>query len=427
MDRYDPNESPKPSDWLATDEQERLDLVGDYHRRAGIRVPKARLHATIHVVVENQIALGDDLPVRRTAERMMAEGLDRHQAIHAIGSVLATFLHELASGRWSDAFPEHEYFAALERLTANGWLASAELADAVPPHPLIAQLAASGGMPVEAIQAARADRPAATRGFLEAIEQYLAGQVDHPETAEAMFWMFHLLGEWREKSAYRPLVRLLRLPDDELEFLLGDAVTETAHRVMAAVFDGDATPLYEAILDRNADEYARCGMFEALAMVTLRGELPREEAARILRTSFAALEPEGGNFVWHGWQSAITLLGLAELKPLVEIAFARGYILHEWLTLEDFAEDLSRPNRSMEEEYFSLFGDTIEAFSDWSFADDENPAGEEPEPLWDASMLRYAPAVNPFRDIGRNDDCPCGSGKKFKKCCLGKLDRVGHA
>jgi uncharacterized protein YecA (UPF0149 family) len=27
-----------------------------------------------------------------------------------------------------------------------------------------------------------------------------------------------------------------------------------------------------------------------------------------------------------------------------------------------------------------------------------------------------APARNPLRDIGRNDPCPCGSGKKFKKC-----------
>ena len=22
--------------------------------------------------------------------------------------------------------------------------------------------------------------------------------------------------------------------------------------------------------------------------------------------------------------------------------------------------------------------------------------------------------------IGRNDPCPCGSGQKYKKCCLGK-------
>jgi hypothetical protein len=26
--------------------------------------------------------------------------------------------------------------------------------------------------------------------------------------------------------------------------------------------------------------------------------------------------------------------------------------------------------------------------------------------------------TNPFKQIGRNDPCPCGSGKKFKKCCL---------
>ncbi len=28
----------------------------------------------------------------------------------------------------------------------------------------------------------------------------------------------------------------------------------------------------------------------------------------------------------------------------------------------------------------------------------------------------HAPAKNPLRDVGRNDPCPCGSGKKFKKC-----------
>lgn len=27
------------------------------------------------------------------------------------------------------------------------------------------------------------------------------------------------------------------------------------------------------------------------------------------------------------------------------------------------------------------------------------------------------PYVNPYKNIGRNDPCPCGSGKKFKKCC----------
>lgn len=29
-----------------------------------------------------------------------------------------------------------------------------------------------------------------------------------------------------------------------------------------------------------------------------------------------------------------------------------------------------------------------------------------------------APFVRPGPKIGRNDPCPCGSGKKYKKCCL---------
>ncbi len=31
------------------------------------------------------------------------------------------------------------------------------------------------------------------------------------------------------------------------------------------------------------------------------------------------------------------------------------------------------------------------------------------------------------KKIGRNDPCPCGSGKKYKKCCLGKEDNPGYS
>ncbi|MEA3490537.1 MAG: SEC-C metal-binding domain-containing protein [Campylobacterota bacterium] len=28
--------------------------------------------------------------------------------------------------------------------------------------------------------------------------------------------------------------------------------------------------------------------------------------------------------------------------------------------------------------------------------------------------------IEPFSKVGRNDPCPCGSGKKYKKCCIGR-------
>ena len=30
----------------------------------------------------------------------------------------------------------------------------------------------------------------------------------------------------------------------------------------------------------------------------------------------------------------------------------------------------------------------------------------------------HTPKVRKFEKIGRNDPCPCGSGKKYKNCCL---------
>ncbi|RQW62049.1 YecA family protein [Vibrio viridaestus] len=36
----------------------------------------------------------------------------------------------------------------------------------------------------------------------------------------------------------------------------------------------------------------------------------------------------------------------------------------------------------------------------------------------DSQLLRRgAQKVNPYKEVGRNDSCPCGSGKKFKACC----------
>ena len=40
--------------------------------------------------------------------------------------------------------------------------------------------------------------------------------------------------------------------------------------------------------------------------------------------------------------------------------------------------------------------------------------------VWDQGLKGQSgnTVVRPHRHVGRNDPCPCGSGKKFKKCCL---------
>ena len=125
---YDPLVEPDPDEWRAAGEQERIDAVKYYHRDARSEAERSTVHAVIHVVVESQIAEGDELPVRRTMTRLMDQGLDRHEAIHAVGSVLAGHVNELMREAKAGRDPEGDvnvpYFAELERLTAKDWLNS---------------------------------------------------------------------------------------------------------------------------------------------------------------------------------------------------------------------------------------------------------------------------------------------------------------
>jgi hypothetical protein len=288
------------------------------------------------------------------------------------------------------------------------------------PMQVIEELGVPGRLPVEAIRAAQADRDTMVPIFLRTIDDFL--ELKGPADQNTLFFMFHLLGEWREKSAYWPLAIFLRLPRDVLDTILGDCITETIHRVMAAVFDGDPEPLYAIIRDPEADEFVRAKMCQAIAMLTRRGELSRDATAAFLRDCFSQLEPMEDCYVWSGWLDAVAWLGLTELKPLAQQAFARGSIEPGWLTFKDFEEDLQYSVEHPEAEPLNadgnhtLFGETVAEMSGWSGFKPKAVRNEIPN--WRLLDSLGTPHHEPLRKVGRNDPCPCGSGKKFKKCCL---------
>jgi hypothetical protein len=118
--KYDPLDPPDREEWLAHDEDERVNAIADHHRREKVRLPNRVLHATIHNIVETQLATGTE-PVERALARLEGEGLDRHDAIHAIGSVLAEHIYEILRGGGKPLEPASGYFRKLESLSASKW------------------------------------------------------------------------------------------------------------------------------------------------------------------------------------------------------------------------------------------------------------------------------------------------------------------
>ena len=121
MPDYDPMKAPDAAWWLSLDEDERNALIVDYHRRARVKLPNARAHCAFHAIVETQVAMGDELTVAGTLARLQADGLDRHDALHAIASLLAEGVYDIMKAGKTDSDPNQAYRAALEKLSAKPW------------------------------------------------------------------------------------------------------------------------------------------------------------------------------------------------------------------------------------------------------------------------------------------------------------------
>ena len=120
MNQYDPERAPDSAEWLELDEQERIILIEEYHRSKRIKPSNLTAHAAFHAIVENQIAEGLE-PVLRAMVRLVNEGLSRHDAVHAIGLVVAEHVYELSKSKDDAATSQARYNAAVERLNAKSW------------------------------------------------------------------------------------------------------------------------------------------------------------------------------------------------------------------------------------------------------------------------------------------------------------------
>jgi len=279
--------------------------------------------------------------------------------------------------------------------------------------------------------------------YADAIEPDVVAVVERAQredldiaSGRLLFRGIHILGGRRLTAAYRPLLAMLHGPQDRVEALLGDAVTENLSRILAGLFDGDEQPLYALVADANVDSFVRGAALSALAVLAFEGRIDRTAFETFLvRFDEARLAAAEDEVMWHGWMTAVAVLGLTALAPRVRAAFADGRIAPEWYDESDFDvllnEALDRPNdrARLADEHMGYIDDVLvalERFIETDDADDgtydaddgDDVFTEEAEATWPSWSELGLPAHNPHRDVGRNDPCPCGSGKKFKKCCL---------
>nr|WP_213394548.1 DUF1186 domain-containing protein [Yoonia sp.] len=295
------------------------------------------------------------------------------------------------------------------------------------PSEIMRELARNDIFPKAAMTAAREDHENLVPIFVDLVTR-LTGQDTlemRDDDVTALIPVFHLLAEFREPRAYRPLLQLLRQPQETLNYLLGDTVTETSFLVVAGTFDGDLQPLFEAIEDPEAYEFARCALMNALVKIAQLypdNRVTIEDYVRTFRSHRPDLLAEE---VLIGWMDAVANLGLEDMTDDVRTAFEKGLIPEDYCNFDHFLQDLAATqyadgvpsNRRYQK---PLITDAIDELSGWHGYSDEFFAQLK---RYKARHVLYTPRttetfMHQTPTVGRNDPCPCGSGNKFKKCCL---------
>jgi hypothetical protein len=260
-------------------------------------------------------------------------------------------------------------------------------------------------LPEAALREASARRDELVDRFVTEVERWTADVDVDPDEPSPVFFLVHLLGSWREPRAYDLLCRVLRSDPDRLEAALGDASTTTIPRIIVMLFDGDLAPLLGVVEDDDADEFARSSMLEALVALVMLGKVGRAEAIAYAAEFRSRIAAAPGNAVWWGWAMLVADLKAHELRPLVEAAFADEMIGEEYMSWEEFIEDIEGDEAAPNVHAEPFDEDVVKELSgtfQWGEPEEAIPVEE--------------PYVNPYRRVGRNDPCPCGSGKKFKRC-----------
>ena len=289
---------------------------------------------------------------------------------------------------------------------------------------------ATGRFARAAVEEAVARREEVIPELLRILEDTVdrAAELDAEGDYMAHLYAMFLLAQFRETRAYPLVVRFASLPGDLLDSL-GDAfLTSGLGQVLASVCGGELEGIQSVIENEDANEWARGTALGSLATLVATGQMSREEIVSYFACLFRGKLVRQPSHVWDALVAFSSDLYPAELIGDIEQAYEEEIVDPGYIGFDDVKRDLAAGKdqvlaRLADNPHRRLVEDTVEEMEWWDCFRDRPPSGvksatrtsaKSMEPLLAAAP---APVKNANPKVGRNEPCPCGSGKKYKKCC----------
>ena len=277
-----------------------------------------------------------------------------------------------------------------------------------------------GQLPKEALSQAIIQQETITPLLLAHLEKQV-GRIKQAVEEQNILDLYsvYLLAQFQEKRAYPIIVKLVSGPDDTAYDLLGDCITEDLGRILASMFDGDTGLVEQMIEDDSLDDFVRSAGLRTLAILHYQNRISREWLLGYCTGLYAGKIKKTNGYIWDCLAFICENMGFTELLEDMERSYRAG------LTEEDFSE-FEYLKRQMLKEVSSKermkkrmgrdaepVNDVVSELKTWASFLPEQPTPSRSSNTQPTEPRPYIPGIK----VGRNEPCPCGSGKKYKKCC----------
>lgn len=233
-----------------------------------------------------------------------------------------------------------------------------------------------------------------------------------------------LLAQFKENSLFKIFLELIRLPGETPFDLYGDSITEDTARILGTVYDGEIDEIKKLIQDNLVNEYVRGQGANILLILVLNGILDREEVVEYFKYLLDGGLKDRNTEVITSIVCCATDLHPKESYESIKRCFDKGEVSTLTIDLKSVEIELKQDmgvviSRCKGNEHNKFITNAIESISWWNCFKDENEKNNESFTFDYEKAMKVLDNLNKENiiKIGRNDPCPCGSGKKYKKCC----------
>jgi hypothetical protein len=153
----------------------------------------------------------------------------------------------------------------------------------------------------------------------------------------------------------------------------------------------------------------------------------RQEILSYFAELFHGKLTDKNDIIWSELVSFATDLYALELLGEIEKAYEQELVDPTFIGLEDVRRDFAKGEdwameRLADNPHRRLIDDTVKKMAGWaSFNEEKQRKPQAGTPALSALNSRWVEEPSGFKraapKVGRNDPCPCASGKKYKKCC----------